>query len=531
MVKSQEKKGYFAEGKMVTFADIHPAQTIGELTMFDRIIFKGHLSGLYGQGRFSWFLHEQEVLLKDFGPYVKKTSAELKSHAQSLAKAAGRPYLYLAEAKTKRKGETKEEMAREIARQEGVTAGLVCVLATLEINNSFDVRGNHQTQRKEVVYRTRKHLHFYFYYLDPEFGLLHIRLQSWFPFEIQIYINGRSWLAQQMDHAGIEFTRYNNCFVDIEDLTAAQALGDKFAHRKWARVLNVFAKRVNPFLETIEQSGFGGYYWSINQAEIATDVMFQERATLETILPDLFQEASLAFSADDVMRFLGRKLNGNFQGEVSTDLKKRLEGYRVRHRLKNNAIKMYDKASVLRIKTTINNSREFKTLKGEGEQRRWVSMNKGVSNFWRFYQVGQQANKRYLAALAQVQLKGEGVQALDDLCQPKTKQGKRVAKFNPITQADCQLFAAVMSGEHLINGFRNRDLRLKLYDDVEAETPAETKRHCARVSRLIAKLRGHGLISKVKNSRLYRVTKRGFRVMSAALRYRSVDFPTAFCAA
>lgn len=531
MVKTQTKKNLFAEEKMTTFANIYPVQTIGELTMFDRIIFKGHLSGLYGQGRFGWFLHEQEVLLKDFGLYVKKTSAELKSHVEDLAKAAGRAYIYLAEAKTKRKGQSKEEMAREIVRKDGVREGLVCVLATLEINNSFDVRGNPHTQRKEVVYRTRKHLHFYCYYLDPEFGLMHIRLQSWFPFEIQIYINGRSWLAQQMEQAGIEFTRYNNCFVAIEDVNAAQALCDKFAHRKWVPVLNVFAKRVNPFVDTIEQSGFGGYYWSINQAEIATDVMFQKRATLETLLPDLFQEASLAFSAEDVMHFLGRKLNGNFQGEVSTDLKKRLEGYRVKHRLKNNAIKMYDKASVLRIETTINNSREFKTLKVEGEQRRWVPMNKGVSNFWRFYQIGQQANKRYLAALAQVQLKGEGVQALDDLCQPITKQGKGVAKFNPISKADCHLFAAVMSGEHLINGFRNRDLRLKLYGEVEPETPSETKRHCARVSRLIAKLRGHGLISKVKNSRLYRVTKRGFRAMSAALRYRSVDFPTAFCAA
>lgn len=517
---------------METFAENYPAQTIGELTMFDRIIFKGHLSGLYGAGQFSWFLHEQDVLLKNFGSYVKKTSEEVKRHAQTVAQAAGRPYIYLAEAKTKRKGETKEDMARRIAEADGVTTGLVCVLATLEINNSFDVQGNPQTQRKEVVYRTRKHLHFYFYYLDPEFGLMHLRLQSWFPFELQIYINGRSWLAQQLAQAGIAFTRYHNCFLKIEDLAAAQSLCDKFAHRTWAPVLNVLAKRVNPWLETIEQSGFGGYYWSINQAEIATDVMFQNRTTLATLLPDLFQQASLAFGANDVMRFLGRKLNGNFQGEVSTDLKQRLEGYRVKHRLKNNTIKMYDKASVLRIETTLNNSREFKTLKVEGNQRRWVPMNKGVSNFWRFYQVGQQANKRYLSALSQLQLKGEGVQALDDLCRPKTKQGQRVAKFNLITPADCQLFAAVMSGEHLINGFRNRDLRLKLYDEtVETEPPAETKRQCARVSRLIAKLRGHGLVSKVKNSRLYRVTKFGFRAMSAALRYRSVDFPTVFCAA
>jgi hypothetical protein len=191
---------------------------------------------------------------------------------------------------------------------------------------------------------------------------------------------------------------------------------------------------------------------------------------------------------------------------------------------------MYDKASVLRLETTINNSREFKVLQGEDGSLRWERMGKGVANFWRFYQVGTQANQRYLEALANIQLKGEAVQALDDLCQSHTKEGKRVAKFHPVDKGDCALFSAVLAGEHLLNGFRNYDLRARLYDKV-ATTPQEIKRRCARVSRLIAKLRGHGLIAKVKNSRLYRVTKHGYRVMSAALGFRLVGFPEAFQAA
>jgi hypothetical protein len=197
-------------------------QTLGQLTMFDRVIFRGHLSGLYGQGRFEWFLHQQDVLLKDFGAYVQTTSAQLKAHAQGLAQAAGRPYQYLAAAKTQWTGQTKEAIALEIAQQEGLEEGLVCVLATLEMNMSYDVRGNRQTKHKEVIRRPRKHLHFYFYFLDPEFGLMHIRLQSWFPFQVQVYLNGRSWLAQQLDQQGIAYQRYHNCFLQIADLPAAQ---------------------------------------------------------------------------------------------------------------------------------------------------------------------------------------------------------------------------------------------------------------------------------------------------------------------
>jgi len=423
------------------------------------------------------------------------------------------------------------ELAREIAARDGITEGLICVLSVLEACTSFTVRGNRETHQLEVVRRRSKCLHLYFYLIDPEFGFMHIRLQSWFPFQIQVYINGREWLARQLDQLEMGYARYFNAFTHIEDLSVAQALCKKLAHRKWPRVLDALARQVNPFLATIEQAGFGSYYWVIDQCEYATDVMFRDRSSLLDVLPDLFEHAISKCSAEDVMRFLGRKLHGNFKGDVSTDLKKRPEGWRVKHRLKRNSIKMYDKWSVLRVETTINNPREFKVLRvvetPKGYQRRWKPMAKGVSNIWRYSQVASQSNQRYLEALAQAQLKGEAVQQLNDLCRSRTKDGKRYAKFNPISHQDCALFAAVMAGEHLINGFRNRDLCARLYDS-PASSPQEAKRRCARVSRLIAKLRGHSLVAKVKDCRLYRVTSQGYRVMSAALAFRQSDFPLAF---
>jgi hypothetical protein len=518
---------------MKTFLSIHQDAIVGTLTMFDRVIFKGHLTMLFPDGAFARFLWRQGVLLKEFKPYVEGVTQELKAHAQEVARQADRPFIYLQSAMTKAKGQSKEDLARAIAEEDGITEGLICVFSVLEPCSTFSVRGNRKTHKLEVVRRRTKCLHFYFYLIDPELGFMHIRLQSWFPFSIQIYINGHEWLARAMDQQGITYERYNHSFPRIDDVEAAQALCERFAHRRWPRVLDAFARWVNPMLNTFRRTGFGGYYWVIDQCEIATDVMFQDRPSLMALMPDLFEHATLNFSAEDVMRFLGRKLHGNFKGDVTTDLKKRPEGRRVKHRMKRNSIKMYDKLSVLRIETTINNPREFKVLKvvktPEGRERRWLPMNKGVANFWRFWQVGIQSNHRYLEALAHVERKGEAVQALDSLCRSRIKGGKRYARFNPVTEQDCALFAAAMAGQHLINGFRNRDLRPYLYD-CSPSTPQEAKRRCARVSRLIAKLRGHGLVAKVKDSHLYRVTSRGTRVMSAALSFRYSDFPHAFLA-
>jgi len=308
-------------------------------------------------------------------------------------------------------------------------------------------------------------------------------------------------------------------------------LCERFAHREWPRVLDAFARRVNPKLALVEQAGFGTYYWVIDQCEIATDLMFKHRASLLRILPDLLNGAMVAFSCQDVMRFLGRKLHGNFKAEVISDLKKRPEGWRVKHFMAGNSIKMYDKFSVLRVETTLNNSHEFKVLKQTGDKWRWLPMGKGVANMWRYYQVALQANRRYLDALASVKLKGEAVHELDDLCRSQIKDGKRYAKFNPVAASDCKLFAAVLAGDHLLNGFRNHDLCARLYQDegeAASAPPQEAKSRCARISRLIAKLRGHRLVAKVKGSRLYRVTARGFRLMSAALAFRLDHFPQAF---
>lgn len=515
---------------MEQFLSVHHDALDGTLSMDDRIIFKGHLTRLFMGNSFERFLTKQGVLLKDFSAYVAQTTDELKADVKGVAAQAGRPYIYLDHAMTKATGQSKEELARSIAARDAITEGLICVLATVETCRSFGVRKNAATHKLEAGPERRKCLHFYFYYFDAEFGFMHIRLQSWFPFTIQVYLNGREWLGRQLDQQGIAYERYENSFLHIADLSTAQALSEHFAHRDWPRVLDAFARRVNAKLAVVEQAGFGTYYWVIDQCEIATDVMFHDRASLLRVLPDLRTGAMLAFSCEDVLRFLGRKLHGNFQAEVISDLKKRPEGWRVKHFMAGNSLKMYDKFSVLRVETTLNNSREFKVLKETGDQWRWMPMGKGVANMWRYYQVALQANHRYLNALASVALKGEAVDELDDLCRSQTKDGKRYAKFNPVAAADCQLFAVVMAGEHLLNGFRNHDLATCLGTTANG-SPPKAKAACARVSRLIAKLRGHRLVAKVPGSRLYRVTPRGSRLMSAALAFRRENFGTALNAA
>lgn len=513
-----------------TFGDIYPDKTVGELTMFDRIIFKGYLSGLYPvKKQFEYYLGRQGVLMKEYKAYAEKCTEELKAHLEKMGEEAGCPIQYLANGSGK-EGATKEEMARAAMEAREGETGLVALYSCLELKNVLTVRGNRQTYQLDAVSETRRHLHYYCYYNDVEFGLMYVRIQSWWPFEIQIYINGHEWLARQMTQQGVGYVQADNCFLSIDDVVAAQTLCEKFAHRQWERVWNNFARRLNPFLPTVEAVVKQGYYWTIEQCEIATDVMFIDQAVLDACLPDLFQEALLTFSATDVMRFLGRKLQQNFQGKVETRLNQRHPGWRIKHWVKQNSLKMYNKQSVLRVETTINNAAEFRIEAPASASARWKPLPKGVGHCWHFFQAGLEANKRYLQAVRDIPVQGKAaVTALDSLCQSHQVNGRTIAKFNPLSSDTCRLFAALLQGELQLTGIRNRHLVSILFEPTDDPQLAHGKR--SKVSRLLTKLCGHHLIEKVKNSHLYRVTAFGVRAMSAALRYRRTDFPHLFAQA
>jgi len=521
---------------MKTFLSVHQNDILGQITMFDRMIFRGHLLSFFPKNAFLRFLLSQKILLKNFGWYVQTMTKILKDHIQQIAHKAGREVIYLNSAMTKARGKSKEDLAREIARREGIREGLICVFSTVENCMSFEVRGNRQTQKLEVVRAARKCLHYYFYLIDREFGFMHIRLQSWFPFQIQLYINGREWMARQMDAKGISYQRYDNTFLEVQRMAEVQKLCQRFVSRKWVRVLEAFARQVNPFLPLLRKAGFGSYWWVLDQAEIATDVMFRERRTLTSLLPEILKYAVTMFSSDDVLRFLGKKLHGNFKGQVTTDMKRRPEGYRVKHRVKGNSIKVYDKWSVLRIETTITQPREFKVLRVIRRPRRkpirqWRPMGKGVGNMVGYFQVGSQTNNRYLEALAQVQQRGKAVKELDGLCQPVTKDGKRYAKLQPLSRTEREVFREVVSTDHVIHGVRNRDVREALYGISEGVSEKEARRRCARVSRILRKLWAHGLVVRVRNANLYRATLRGYRIMSSVLAFHHEEFAEGYAKA
>jgi hypothetical protein len=451
-----------------TFAATYANEIKGMLTTVDRLIVHGHLRSFWnsGGGGLASFLIRQGIpVVKGFGRYVHATSEKIRLHASEIARTAGRPFIY-----QDRVVRGKDDLARQIAKKDGISKGLICVFSTLELATCFAlVRGR-------IVPRLRKCLHFYFYLIDPELGFMHVRLQSWFPFQVQIYVNGREWLARQLTKKGVGHVRYENTFVHIDDVRAAQRICDTFARRPWWKVFDAFARRVNPTLPLIEKLGFGPYYWAIDACEVATDIMWTSRKGLVRVLDDLFDYALRTFSADDVVRFLGYKFQPSkadvsthhkrylASGDTERERRRRPDCRRLKHRIRHNWIKLYDKWSVLRVETVINRPYDFRTLRVERDRRgrkryRYVAMTKSLHNLWRFIQVGDAANRRYLSALAAARPIKRTIADLDTLCRGRTVDGARYPRINPVAADQHQIFQAVLAGEHTIQGLRTTTSR------------------------------------------------------------------------
>ena len=158
---------------------------MGILHSFDRLRLQGSLRYLYCAEIFEEYLSQAKVLYKDFKQFATGLTNEVCQDAERLAQSLKRPFTYLNSSAL-----SKEELARKIAERDGIKEGLVAIFRCVEPCRTYKMRGNYQTKKLKPQLQLGKCLHLYFYVQHRRLGLLHLRLQTWFPFLIHICLNG-----------------------------------------------------------------------------------------------------------------------------------------------------------------------------------------------------------------------------------------------------------------------------------------------------------------------------------------------------
>ena len=512
-------------------------RVLGVLSGFDRVLFRGILRCVINPRGLNGYLYGAKVPMADFKEHATEVTRKLIEESLQHAHETGREIKSVDNSDGRKK-----DIALEIAQRNNIDNGLICVLKSTEPCTTLCVRGNRETKTIAIQRERTKCLHLYHYFNHPQFGLMHVRLQTWFPFTIQVCLNGRDWLARDLTKAGIAFRKLDNCVNWADDMEAAQRLLDAQLEVSWTTVLNDLMRQVHPAHDSIFANcptHARDDYWTAAETEWASDILFHDPADVFPLCERLAAYSLRVHGPGDVMRFLSRTVRADgmprasFQGDIHSDVRLFEEGLRIKHWLNGNSAKMYNRPGGLRFETTINFPQEFKVWrkpeKSPESDPEWLRLRKGVADLKRRAEVSQAANDRFADAQAAV-LKEDAVPLKDltaSLCRRVRRPGRKKADgsrtrsrtfraLNPLSPEDIQLLTAVSNPKFAVSGMRNQDIRSILYA-TEPSTPQELRRQSSAVSRKLGLLRAHGLLKKVPKSHRYRLTEKGGNGLTALL--------------
>jgi hypothetical protein len=486
----------------------HGKQIAGVLSCYDRVIVQGTLPIFCYADGMTRYLTVRGIRIFDFTQFAKPLTDAIKANAEEVAEANSLKIDYV-----RKKNFRKEDKVKSVLKERGTHPGLVWIFSALEPCTTYQPWHDKTSGRTYLRYDDGKCLHYYFYFIDEELGLCYVRVPTWCPFRLQFYCNGHNWLARQLDRKKIVFTLLDNAFTRIQDFSAAQALADGWEPARLHRKLDEFAERYCPMVKQIEET----YHWSLDEAEYATDIVFQRQADLQAIYGNLIRTAIHTVKPDDIATFLGKKLNGNYQDEMGNRYNVRIEGTRVRHSMGMASIKIYDKfGHILRIETTAKDVSFFKHYR-EVEQRngeavmKFAPMKKTIYSLGVLRELLLAANRRYLEFLSAIDDPRNGLDKLNKISRTVHQEARSYRGFNFFDPQDEALFLALARGEFTISGVNNQALR--------ARFPEYTS---GQMSRILRRLRTHGLIKKATHCYKYYLTVLGKQVVALGLKLKEL---------
>ncbi len=492
---------------MTHFFEHHADKIMGVISCSDRVIIQGTLPDICHPQAITNFFNGHGIKIFNFKPWAAPMRDEINQNIKALAEENGIHVEFV-----RKKNFRKDDRVKEILAERGDHPGIVHIFSAMESCTAFKPWHDRQTHATFFKYDSGRCLHYYVYFIDKQFGLCYLRIPTWAPFRLQFYFNGHNWLARRLDQKGIGYEQVENAFVRIDDFEKAQKLADQFPVKQLHRLLDRSAKKFCPVI-----SRFGlGVHWSIMQAEYATDVIFKDRDALAPIYEELVRTLSHAVKPGNVAMFLGKRLDPRYQGELGGQFSTRIEGHSIRHYMGRNGLEMYDKfGRLLRIETFSNDISFFKHHRRVEHRDRTYSyktanMRKTIYSLPDLTELMCACNRRYLDFLSAVDDPTNGIKKVNKISRSVKDAGRSYRGFNLFRAEDEAVFRAIAQGGVQGFGIRNSGLRATL------------GKTAGQVSRILKRLRNHGLIKKVANVYKYYLTSLGRQVVATSLKLKEL---------
>ena len=479
------------------------------LTCYDRILIQGCIpQWSFSEGMTHYIGSKGIMVFKYKDEFAQPLTKAVRENAERIAHENGIEIEYIRKVGAFRK----DDRIEEIIKEKKITSGLVHIFSAMEGCHSYDPWHNKQTNQTYLKNSQSQCIHYYFYFIDPVYGLCYFRVPTWPPFRIQFYMNGHNLLELQMQKAGVEYGKLLNSFSHIGDPEKAQKLAERMNPEGLHKALNAMAKRYCPVIPE-ELS----YSWTIQQIECSTDIIFKKQEYLGPVYDQIIYNAIHTVKPDNVATFLGQRITWNFKKEAGTNFHQRILGTRIKHHMGDVSIKMYDKQGlVLRIECTCNNVGDFRVnrevLHRDGTtSNEKAPLKKSIYSLFRLFTIMKSANYRYLEFISSFDDYSDGEKKLTEVTHSVFEDGRSFKGINFFETRDLSVFQTLGRGEFQTFGLRNKQLREYL-PDIKPSA----------MTRILKRLSLHNLIVKIEHTSRYSITSLGRQVITAGLAVRNL---------
>ena len=491
----------------------------GVITGFDRIVFKGIIRPIMHAPGMQDFLIARGVRNKDFKEYAMKQSQAIVDSAERISKErCGREITYIRSV-----NERKEALAHNRQNENGIKEGLIGVWSCVESCNTFRSTFNPTQNQPSLKREQSKCKHLYFYFDDPVYGFMSVRLQTWLPYEIQISLNGREWLRRSLDAAGCGYFSDDNKFLHIDDYDLTQKLLDEQTKTNFNEVLTGILPSVFPCMPEILGKGLS-YYWTLWQSEIAKDYIFNGRKELDVLMDDFLLHALTTGTGNRILQYFGKPVRADGQPystanpQIKSGAKMWYDGLRVRYWLNKNSVKFYNEHNVLRFEMTMNDPTDYSIYRhsenqDKSEPKKLLKMRKGIADTNARAEVSKNIINRFTEHMSAVEEKVRLEDLLTLVSLPTMSEGKRYRALD-IFGKDMELLRALSDPAFDVNAITNKGLQKSLSGTAWIKKMTG-KQLSARISRHLLLLRKHGLIRKLPKQRKYTLTDKGRKITTA----------------
>jgi len=489
------------------------------ITGFDRIVFKGMIMPIMHAVGMTSFLVARSVLNKDFKIYAMAQSQVIVQSAEEIAMThCGQGIEFIWSPNVR-----KETLAHDRQKETGVKEGLIGIWSCLEscstFKSTFDPTSTYPMLK--VVQSKCKHL--YFYFDDPVYGFMSVRLQTWAPYEIQIALNGREWLRRSLDAAGCGYRVSGNKFLHIDDYELAQRFLYEQARTDFKKVLDGILPTVFPRMSEVVGPGLS-YRWTYWQTEVAKDYIFKDSGELSALMDDFQIHALITGKGERILKYFGSPVgkNGqpikNMKPEIKSRTSSWYDGARVRHWSFSNSVKLYNEENVLRIEMTMNDPTRFKIHRhaenqDKSEPKRFLLMRKGIADTAARFEISKNVIDRFSEHMATIKEKTRLGELLDSVGSPLENNGKRIRALD-VFGKDMELLRAISDPSFDVDAITNSKLQKILKGTAWAKNMSD-KQLSGRITRHLRLLRKHGLIKKLAKQRKYVLTDKGRKITTA----------------